>query len=1740
MFKKYLLYVIVFYVGCTRAEAAALPPITPTLNVDKLSFDQILAALKQNDPNLYSINLSRQKLSIQQLQELQEIIDNNTIVGSVQWEKDFSISQSIKTHIEKRLIRNICSYVYHPSDYIHGLFANHIYKNPTQNILVNLNTLSKEFDHQLSANIPVIWKVVQVRDDSKHTGYYSALYINETTHQAILAFQGTKLEGLRSLVSKQSDLQEDIDSILGNAITTQNALAYEATQEAVNYVREKGFHLSTTGHSLGGYLAELAVAFCYRDFNYRNIKGIVFDSPGTVNKLDHFKSNIIHKSTYFSIDDLPIITYLSAPNLVNACNRHPGEVYRIYPKLEWSARIKKWIQVAGNIPLIGTDIKNTNKAILALTGHSLDGMLRLFDPTTGKPKECIRVLDWPRLDTDKLAYVGKKKQELEKMSILKTGAAVLMGKTGLMHGAFQILPQLIGGTAASIVAVLKDYLNIDQAQYWATLAYLDEGYKEVVLSAQQTFAMHYKAHYRISDKKPNEHILYTQNYESIDWYLHKLYKQKSKLQQYPTNSLTVAVLKNIVQDYEIVSLDECPYIRLTATQKYVERLRDKMRRALEVLTASGINQALENSNIYVLTKQLEKSSITHLTQLYNYIPQARLKNYVSRPNEQQQLIQKLKKEGICVVYGHGGVGKSTLVAEYGHRQKDKQAVWWVSAETIEKILANYEKLAQELNINYQVLAQEFSQESIQYLTALSRKVYDALVKREKSVLLILDHAIDAIAVDACLLHRPSLVEIVITTRDKKSFINYNQIEVKDFTVQEAKKYIQQSLNPYTPSETEIQQLVSEVGLIPHKLSLATSYIHQISFMNIEKYVCKLQNIKQEGKKEIGNLVLPEANLGLENLDATAQLLLQYGAYLDSDFIPLSLINGLLNISEEEELHVILNELEKLSLITIINSPIKTGIQIHQEIQTTCRNYKGWKDSNNLPTEKILNTLIEVLLQDMPKVSSIPDSAWKQASLYALSTMYVIHASINQQLPIQSHLANLVERMADYHALITNNYAEALRYYEQALVMQQNLDKKNNPSISNLLDCIGMIYCRLGKYREALNKYQEVLAINQSLYKNDNAIIAHSLHHLGKCYYRLGKYKEALKCYEKALKIRRALGPNHEAYIEMSLNVISEVYQALGNPQEARKYCQQSLDMCKSFYTGNHPYTAKALNNMGGVCKTLGKFEEALKYYQQGLHMFQDLYTGNHPYVVESLSNMGSIYNTIGNFQEALKYYEQSLKMCQSLYTDTHPYLADALNNMGKVYQKIGNYKQALINYQKALHISQEVYIDNHPGIASSLNNMGKIYYELANYKEALQYYQKALKMYQMVYTEPHPHIAYVLNNIGKIYQDTGSYKEASTYYQQALAIRTNMYTGNHPHLANSLNAMGNTYQYLGNFKEALKYYEQALKMQQALYTDSHPKLVISLNNIGTIHQVLSNFKEALQYYEQALAMSHKLYVGNHSSIAMSLHSIGDTYQAIGKFKEALQYYQQAFTIRQELYDNNHPVIASSLYNLGRLHYKQGEYIEALKYYEQALAMNQQIYTSPHPYIAISLNAIGNIYQNTGKLQEALRYYEQALDMTKVLYLDKHPHIAASLYNMGSIYYDLADFKQAFQYQKQSLEMHQLFYPDNNQYVARGLSSMGDIYLALGNLQEALKYYEQTLKMNQALYTGNHTSIAKTWKDIGDIYQLLENTIQAISCYEKALLIARAIHTDNLSDKIKILLESLEQKISAIKIANSNK
>ena len=244
--------------------------------------------------------------------------------------------------------------------------------------------------------------------------YQGVLYLNEKKKQIVLA-HNNMVADLKSFFSADGQLISIMDGVVQNKTVAQLYTCYQVTKQAVEEARSRDCYLSFTGFSNGAWLAEHSVYFAHTELENEKTRGVLFESPGIVkSEIDIHSNEIINKKQEdFSLSDLNIVNYLTAPSFSNACNQHIGLNYRIFPdaiKFRANNKMHEDLKTLKEKPILG---KLYEWVLENKSGQFfLDGILSMFypgklgvilaefDAAKGKPKYCEEVDKWPMIKFD--------------------------------------------------------------------------------------------------------------------------------------------------------------------------------------------------------------------------------------------------------------------------------------------------------------------------------------------------------------------------------------------------------------------------------------------------------------------------------------------------------------------------------------------------------------------------------------------------------------------------------------------------------------------------------------------------------------------------------------------------------------------------------------------------------------------------------------------------------------------------------------------------------------------------------------------------------------------------------------------------------------------------------------------------------------------------------------------------------------------------------------------------------------------------------------------------------------------------------------------------------------------------------------------------------------------------------------------------------------------------------------------
>ena len=1389
------------------------------------------------------IDLQGKTLSLIELQDLWQEVEGSSIIGHIRWGGLPEEAKELKEKIENKIIQNNKQYNRYPTDFIHALLSARIYTDHEENTEVRFDDKDENgiYNKYLQD-----WETHKIYKYPEAGGYYGATYINRKDQQLVLAHRGTTLKWF-DLIDKDSPTKTDLKGILGGAIVAQQVAAYRAVKQAITDAKDLHYNLSVTGHSLGGWLAELSLYFCYRDFDCPNVKAVTFDSPGSVMHMEQLKSNIINHTTELDIENLDIVTYLSTPNFVNSCNKHVGRVYRIFSEISKPEPIKKiigWSNWFGEIFSWNKREDNSLAALWSIFGHSLNPLLASFNPESGKPLRYQEILDWPVIK-----YTPREKKGENLITVWIDSVHHLLSPKELIG----LQSSITDSTVVTLVTVLGEIIDgrLDQKQYLNYFKYIEqdnneesakEGYQvKEKLSENEQFSLTYEGHYRTGALNLFEDVLVTDNKGSADWYLKEL--KKKSLDQLD-EELSRKQLSELKDQYTIIPNNKN---LISSDTTKIDSLREWILRLVSV--NPEIRTMLENPILFSTINKADSNNI-----LANYLPQDRISNFIEQEQVFDSINVILDKQQYVVISGLPGSGKSSCALEYAYRQKNKVAggriVRWLSADSADKIDMEYRNLAIELGIPVNSLGKNKQ--------VVINLVNNKVANLKSQLLLIFDYVEEYNHIKDYIINLPPQVKVMVTTRDDSLVDNIKQVRLNPFNRAEAQIYITKSLEDRV-SDKDVRALIEVLGtkdgeILPYTLSQAVAYIRNNELSTIEKCIENIEkNPNDQTKAALLLQLLEQSPLALD--------ILQYSSRLDPDFISIEIFKELFMV-DDEKLKEPIKKLTSLSLVNVVGKN-ERGLKLHRLVQDEMLKYviKHAKTRYIIKQEVINKNILQALNNLLPKVTKVPDKDWKIATLFYPHVNKMLQQNWKENLAVQ---AELYSKLGRYNEYVIHKFKQCLEYEETGLKIKQMLFPANHHSIAISLSDIGFAYRNLGDTQKGLTFQEQALKMRQKLYKGNHPELANSL------------------------------------------SVLGEFYRILGNAEKGLEFHKQTLKMRQVLYKGNHCKIANSLDHIGESYWYLDHVQSGLSYYQQALKMRQELYQDNHPDVARSLHNIGKAYYRLGNVQEALIYSKQALKMRRELYQDNHPDVADSLNNIGSIYYGLGDGEQALIYQEQALKVRQILYQGNNSDIAMSLNNIGSAYQILGNGQKAMEFHEQALTMYQFLYQGNHPKIAWLLNSIGEVYQLLGDTQKALIYYEQSLKMYQTLYQGNHSNIALSLDNIGVAYQTLGEAQKALTYHERALKMGQQLREGNHPDVARSFNNIGECYQTLGDMEKAMTYYQQALKMRQELYQGNHPDTITSLKHVGLVYQILGNKDQAIAFYKQAYNLITDSLGVNHP------------------------------------------------------------------------------------------------------------------------------------------------------------------------------------------------------------------------------------------
>ena len=672
------------------------------------------------------------------------------------------------------------------------------------------------------------------------------------------------------------------------------------------------------------------------------------------------------------------------------------------------------------------------------------------------------------------------------------------------------------------------------------------------------------------------------------------------------------------------------------------------------------------------------------------------------------------------ITGLGGIGKTQTAIEYAYRHReDYRIIWWLRAEELTTLAADYAQLAIQLNLP----EHEATEQAIQIQAVRN------WLERNTSWLLIFDNVEERHEI------RPYVPQIghgqvLITSRNPIWDGLGTTLPVEVMKPEEALAFL--AKRTHDPDPQAAATLAETLGYLPLALEQAAAYIRENS-ISLNQYQTLFQKHHAQLLQhshlatEYPDTVATTWEVSFQKVQKTAPAaadLLNLCAFLASEAIFLDMITEgaayvpkrlAKTITDPLTLNQLINPLLHYSLLQREGNTLT----LHRLVQSVLRDRL-----NPTMQRRWAERAVQIINQAFPEPEFTTWSRCEQLLPHAqICTRWIQKWGLNSE-----EAGQLLSKMGIYlyHRAA---YTEAEPLYQQAQAIQEKVLGPNHPDLATTLNNLARLYAAQGRYTEAEPLYQQTLGITEKALGLDHPDLAITLDNLAQVYTVQGRYAEAEPLYKQAQAIKE---------------------KALG------------LD---------HPSLATTLNNLAHLYTAQGRYAKAEPLYQQAQAIYEKALGPDHPELAITLHNLARLYATQGRYAEAEPLFQQTQAIEEKALGLDHPSLAITLNNLARLYAAQGRYAEAEPLYQQARAITEKALGPDHPDLATTLNNLAQLYTGQGRYAEAEPLYQQDWAITEKALGPDHLNLATTLENYATLLHKTDRDTEAANLETRAQAIR---------------------------------------------------------------------------------------------------------------------------------------------------------------------------------------------------------------------------------------------------------------------------------------------------------------------------------------------------------------------------------
>lgn len=623
----------------------------------------------------------------------------------------------------------------------------------------------------------------------------------------------------------------------------------------------------------------------------------------------------------------------------------------------------------------------------------------------------------------------------------------------------------------------------------------------------------------------------------------------------------------------------------------------------------------------------------------------RNRDFIGRDDVIGQVHATLLEDEIAapvVLHGLGGIGKSSLAAEYAHRcGGDYAGVWWAPAENRTMLIDGLAELARALD---ERLGSTFLPRIAEPpdLEKLARTGLAKLAGRRKPWLLIYDNVPTPAAIQGLL--PGGSARLIITTRFNGWPGWATEMAVEIMPQDAATELL---LRRNRGSREDAGKLAVALGCLPLALDQAGAYLRRTG-TSFSRYIARVEEL-------VGKTIGDEANVRATfdlairqaaNECPAAEALLAFLAVLAPERVPLDVIDD--TILPEAERDDALIALTAVSLVRHDPFPDETpALTVHRLVQAAARARNAATDGSRA----VIETAIRRLGQ------AFPNNGYSEPKSWPRSEKLMPHALALRE---QAHRANIASH-----------------------------------DFAFLLDAAANALHGRGAFGAAEPLLQEAVAIARSVLGPQHIDLGQWLNNLANIYMNTARYAEAEPLYREAIEIG-TLTPGRGSFgVATRISNLANLLMETGRYEESERLFREALQTVAATRGKRDPMYAARLRSLALLLHRTGRFDESEAAFREAIAVGKAASGCDDPHVVSWHAQLANILRDTGRAAEAESLYRDAIEKLAASLGAAHPGVAGVRRDLARLLVAAGRAEEALSQAQQGLTAQERAFGRNH-------------------------------------------------------------------------------------------------------------------------------------------------------------------------------------------------------------------------------------------------------------------------------------------------------------------------------------------------------------------------------------------------------------------------------------------------------------